>query len=51
MEPTMEMVFAVLRERFPKELEIAVLQSKLAVVENEKQDQKQEEGEADGSVE
>jgi hypothetical protein len=44
MEPTMEMVFAVLRERFPKELEIAVLQCKLAVIENEKQ----EEEEADG---
>jgi hypothetical protein len=46
MEPTMEMVFAVLRERFPKELEIAVLQSKLAVIENEKQEEEEEE--ADG---
>jgi hypothetical protein len=46
MEPTMEMVFAVLRERFPKELEIAVLQSRLAVIENEKQEEEEEE--ADG---
>ncbi len=47
MEPTMEMVLAVLRERFPKELEIAVLQCKVALIESEKK----EEGEADGSVE
>ena len=34
MEPTLEMVFAVLRERFPLQLEIAVMQAKLALVEH-----------------
>ena len=30
-EPTLEMIFGVLQQRFPKELEIAVLQARLAL--------------------
>jgi hypothetical protein len=30
-EPTLEMIFGVLQQRFPMELEIAVLQARLAL--------------------